>query len=355
MGPTYGVVIGAVAHLIVQIPILKKLKYRYKPLLKLKDKYIQKMGELMPPRIGSVLIANLLATVNNSLAILISKPSAIYLKFANQLQFFPVNLFAISMASAAFPTLARKAAAKKREKFKKIFITSLHQMLFLVIPCSVILLVLRIPVIRLAFGAKKFPWEATVKTSYTLAFYSISIFAQSTVYLLTRSFYALKDTKTPVKISLVSALINIGLSLFFIRRLNWGAWAIAFSFSITSILDMMVLFYFLGKKLGGFELKEILIPFIKISYAAIIMGVGLYVPLKVLDEYVFDSTRTLQLLFITGTATLVGTTIYLYLTKLLNVEEIELFHRLIRKIQPKTALEEKKKETSLIKIDTVES
>ena len=85
------------------------------------------------------------------------------------------------------------------------------------------------------------------------------------------------------------------------------------------------------------------------------MGAGLYIPLKLLDEYVFDSTRTLQLLFITGVATLVGTTIYLYLTKLLNVEEIELFHRLIRKISPRSALKEKKKETSLIKIDTIES
>ena len=75
----------------------------------------------------------------------------------------------------------------------------------------------------------------------------------------------------------------------------------------------------------------------------------------IFDNYVFDSTRTLQLLFITGSATLVGTVIYLYLTKLLNVEEVELFYRLVKKIRPKAALKEKKKETSLIKIDTVES
>ncbi|MBD3365944.1 murein biosynthesis integral membrane protein MurJ [candidate division WWE3 bacterium] len=355
LGPTYGTLIGAAAHLLIQIPAIRKIRYSYRPIFKFRSKYLRKVSDLLPARLLSVAAANFLATINNSLAILISKPSSIYLKFAGQLQFFPVNLFAVSIASAALPTLSRKAAASNKDKFKKIFITSLHQMLFLVIPCSVILLVLRIPVIRLAYGAKKFPWEATVKTSYTLAFYSISIFAQSTVYLLTRSFYALKDTKTPVKISLVTLFLNIGLSLLFIRILNWGVWAIAFSYSITSILDMLVMFYFLDRSLGGFSLKEVLQPFIKISYAAILMGGALYAPLKLLDEYVFDSTRTIQLLFITILASLVGVGTYLLFTKLLKVEEVELLHKLLYKLNVRGLLKQEQGVEESAEIKPVEA
>jgi len=187
--------------LAIQLPGIKSIKYRYTCLFKLKNEYLRKFLELIPPRLLSVLVANGLNTVSNALAIIISKPAAIYLKFADQLQFFPINLFALSIASASLPTLSRQATSKNKEGFKKILVTSLHQMLFLVIPCSVILMVLRVPVIRLAYGTSRFSWEATVKTSYTLAFYSISIFAQSIIYLLNRSYYALKDTKTPVKIS----------------------------------------------------------------------------------------------------------------------------------------------------------
>ncbi len=354
-GPTYGMLLGAFGHLLIQIPSIKRLKYKYKPIIKIENIYIKKILTLTPPRILSVLIANLLETINNSFAILISKPSSVYLRFAGQLQFFPINLFAISISSAALPTLSRTSALANREKFKKIFITSLHQMLFLVVPCSVILLVLRIPVIRLAFGAKKFPWEATVKTSYTLAFYSLSIFAQSTIYLITRSFYALKDTSTPVKVSLITLPANVILSLTSIKILGWGVWAIALSYSITSIMDMVILFWLLSKKLGGFELKEIVRPFVKISYAAAIMGISLYIPLKILDEFVFDSTRTIQLLLITGLTSFVGIATYLGLTKILKVEEIELLHRILRKMKPKKILEERKKETSLTEIDPIET
>jgi len=338
LGPTYGVIIGAIAHLAIQLPGIKSIKYRYTCLFKLKNEYLRKFLELIPPRLLSVLVANGLNTVSNALAIIISKPAAIYLKFADQLQFFPINLFALSIASASLPTLSRQATSKNKEGFKKILVTSLHQMLFLVIPCSVILMVLRVPVIRLAYGTSRFSWEATVKTSYTLAFYSISIFAQSIIYLLNRSYYALKDTKTPVKISSLTAILNVSLSIFFIRKLNWGVWSIAFSYSITSIIDMFALFYLLAKKLDGFDLKQMGVPFIKMSYAATLMGISIYIPLKLLDRFVFDSTRTIQLLLITVITSLVGISAYLLFTKILNVEEVELLKKLIQRINLKRTM-----------------
>ena len=335
LGPTYGTMIGALAHLAIQLPGVKSIKYKYVFLLKLKNGYLRKFLELVPPRLLSILIANGLNTINNSLAILISKPAAIYLKFASQLQFFPINLFAISIASAALPTLSRQATIKNKDRFKKILITSVHQMLFLVIPFSIILMVLRVPLIRLAYGTSKFPWEATVKTSYTLAFYSISIFAQGTVYILNRAYYALKDTKTPVKISVITVILNVGLSILFTRKLNLGVWSISLSYSITSIIDMLALLYLLAKKLGGFDLKQTIVPFIKMSWAATLMGIGIYAPLKLLDKFVLDSTRTIQLLLITAVTSFLGVRIYLLFNKIFKVKETELFGELIQKINLK--------------------
>jgi putative peptidoglycan lipid II flippase len=205
-------------------------------------------------------------------------------------------------------------------------------MLFLVIPASVILLVLRIPVVRIVYGVSNFPWEATVKTSYALAFFSISIFAQSSVYLLTRAFYALKDTKTPVIVSSVTIIINIVLSLLFIKVYHFGVWSIALSYSITSIIDAVAMLLLLSKKLGGFDPKAIIIPFTKISAAAVLMGISLYAPLKLLDQYVFDTTKTINLLALTAIAGTLGIAVYLLFTKLFKVGEIQMFYKLLRRL-----------------------
>jgi putative peptidoglycan lipid II flippase len=331
-GPAWGVMIGAFLHLLVQIPVLKHTDFTLSAHIDLQNKGVREIFSLTPPRILSVLIANTIATVSNSMAILVSSASVVHLKFANQLQFFPVNLFGISIASAVLPTLSTVTDEENLDKFKSTFLTSLHQMLFLVIPLSVMFLVLRIPIIRLVYGVSTFPWDATIKTAYALAFYSLSIFSQSAVYLITRAFYALKDTKTPVIVSSATVFLNVILSVVFIKYLGLGVWSIAFAFSITSIVDMLSLLYLLAGKVGGFSLQALIVPFVKVSYSAVIMGIFLYVPLKFLDEYVFDTTRTINLLVLTVIAGCVGMAAYLGLTKLLKVEEIEVFYKLLRKL-----------------------
>lgn len=332
-GPALGVLIGAALHLLIQIPLMRKTNFKFFLALNIKDKGTRELFRLIPPRLLSVLIANTLYTVNNSLAILISNPSVVFLKFGTQLQYFPVNFIGISMASAALPTLSQESDETDRAKFKKTFLTSFHQMMFMVIPISVIFLVLRIPVVRLVYGVEQFPWEATLQTAATLGFFSISIFAQSAIYLITRAFYALKDTLTPVKVSLVTIFLNVFLSLVFIKGFGWEVWSVALSFSITSIIDMVLMFILLAKKMGGFGWKPVLIPFTKIAFSGIFMGISLYLPIKALDQVVFDTTRTLNLLVLTGIATFAGLLSYLFFTKIFRVEEIQLLYKLLGKLR----------------------
>jgi len=332
--PAIGVAIGALLHFLLQLPALLRTGFRFIPKIGFYDTGLRNMARLVPPRILSVLLANLIQVINNSLAILVSTSSVIFLKFAMQLQSFPVSLFGISLGAASLPTLSTQCEKEDLDKFKETFVTSLMQMLYLVLPLSMLLLVLRGPVVRIVYGVANFPWEATLKTSYTLAFFSISIFAQSANYLLTRAFYAYKDTKTPVMVSLVTTAINVALSLLFIMNLKFGVWAVALSFSITSILDTVILFAMLNKKLGGFDIQKILTPFVKISYATLIMGFALYIPVKLLDRYIFDTTRTINLLALVATAGLFSTATYVFITTHMKVAEVDLFYKLIKRLAP---------------------
>ncbi|RPH70905.1 murein biosynthesis integral membrane protein MurJ, partial [bacterium] len=260
-GPAIGLLIGASFHFLIQIPMLRKTGFKFYLLFNSKDENFKKILTLIPPRVTSVLIANLIQTVNNSFAILISTSSVIALKFANQLQGFPINLFGFSIAAASLPTLSSEGGEKNLDNFKKTFLTSLHQMMFLVVPLSMILFILRVPVVRIVYGVSNFPWEATVETASVLAIFSFSIFAQSANYLITRSFYALKDTMTPVLVAVGTSIINVSLSTFLIVILKYNVWAVAFSYSLTSIFDTLILLYLLDKKIGTMDTKALFTPF----------------------------------------------------------------------------------------------
>jgi putative peptidoglycan lipid II flippase len=332
-GPAIGLLIGATFHFLIQIPMLKKTGFKFYLLFNSKDENFKKILTLIPPRVTSVLIANLIQTVNNSFAILISTSSVIALKFANQLQGFPINLFGFSIAAASLPTLSAEGGEKNLDNFKKTFLTSFHQMMFLVVPLSMILFILRVPIVRIVYGVSNFPWETTVETASVLAIFSFSIFAQSANYLITRSFYALKDTMTPVLVAVGTSIINVSLSTFLIVILKYNVWAVAFSYSLTSIFDTLILLYLLDKKIGTLNTKDLFTPFLKISTSAFLMGLTLYIPVKLLDQVIFDTTRTINLLILTLIAGVCGVLTYLLFTKVLKVEEISLLYKIAGKLR----------------------
>lgn len=342
--PAIGVVIGAGLHLLVQVPVLFSSGFKYEFTIDFKDSSLIEIIKLLPPRVFNAIIAQSSLFINNALAILVSTSSVVILRFADQLQNFPVQFFGASIALAALPTLSYENTDNK-ERFKETFIVSFHQMMFLVIPASVILLVLRVPVVRLVFGAERFPWEATIQTSYALAFYAIGIFAQSAVLLISRAFYALKDTFTPVKSSLVGLFVGVVSAILFITVFEFGVWSVALGFTLGVFVDFIVAISLLGIKLGGFDFTKLTVPFLKISYSALFMGLSLYIPMKVLDIYILDTTRTINLILLTAIASFAGCISYLFFTKILRVKEIELFYKVLSKLNfTKATIAESKNE-----------
>jgi len=328
-----GVIFGGIIFILVQLPLVKKIGFSFNPTFSLiKSEGIAKIIKLMWPRTISIAIFNLGTITIASLISFLSDPGRMYVIYnsAQILSFAPVVLFGQTIAQAALPILSKER--EKLDYFKTTFITSFNQMLYLVLPISVLFLVLRIPIVRLIFGAAQFDWPATVLTGRTLAFFSISIFAQSLIALVLRGFYALHNTKMPLVVGSISTAIIIVLVYLFITVHKLGVESIAIAYSIASVFNLVVLFIFLDKMVGGFDKKNLVLSIVKIFLSSFFTGFALYIPIKLLDQLVFDTTRTINLIFLTGISAFAGLSLYLFLTWLFNVKEAKTFLLLFKKI-----------------------
>ncbi len=332
-GAVWGVVIGAVLYLLIQLPLLWKLGYSHKLILNIKDTGVREVLKLMLPRTFGLGISQIDTTVDLILASFLGSRSITIFNFAQHLQQVPIGLFGATFAQATLPTLSISAAKHEMENFKEAFLASLNQILFFVLPASVMLMVLRIPIVRLVFGAAKFDWAATVSTGRTVSFFAVSIFAQSLVQLFARGFYALYDTKTPVIIGSISVVVNTVLSVVFVRFLNLPVWSLAISTSVASVINLLLLAISLHVKIKGFNLQKLLIPPFKMFLASFVTGIFLYIPLKLLDQLVFDTTRVVDLIMLTGVAMISGLSVYIFLAWFLDIEEVGLFFRLLKKMK----------------------
>lgn len=331
----YGVILGALIFVVIQLPFIKNLGFSFKPAISIstiKSSGVLGVLKLIWPRTLSIAVFQVGTIITVTLISYLQSPGRNYVIFdyAQTLAFAPVVLFGQAIAQAAFPVLSKEK--DRLGDFKTTFITSFNQMLYLVLPFSVLFIVLRIPVVRLIYGAAQFDWAATVLTGRTLAFFSISIFAQSLTYLVSRGFYALHDTKTPLIVGSLTTIIMILTSVLFIFIYHFGIESVAFAFSIASILNFLIMFAVLDKKTGGFDRIPLIKTVAKIFLASGFTAFALYIPIKLLDQLVFDTTKTINLLLLTGISSFAGLSFYLFLTWLFEVKEASMFILLFKKI-----------------------
>lgn len=331
-GPALGVVLGALLHILVQVWLVRSLGFGYKFSFNLRSEGIKEVLGMMSIRTIGVTVEQINETIGIVLASLISASSVTFLTFAQHLQTVPIGLFGATLAQAALPVLSRERAQNDDNSFKVTLLTTMHQIMFLSLPAAAILIILRIPAVRLVFGASQFDWSATVLTGKTVAFLAAGLAAQSVVLLLVRGFYALKDTRTPVIVSVISVALNIALSFIFIQRMHLEVWSLGLSYAISANISVGLLLIFLGRKIGGFKTDELFLPAGKMLFAALVAAVALYLPIKALDQLVFDTTKTVNLLALTGIASLFGLSVYLLLVWILKVRELETFGHLLKKI-----------------------
>src|SRR3989344_5341816 len=327
-----GMVLGALLHLVIQLPLAQSFGFKFRPNFNFRNKEVLEMLSLMWPRSITIGLTRLSEIINTALASLTVVGSIVALNFAQVLQIVPISFFGTSIAQAAFAFLSIEYNKGRKNQFKKLFTQSLHQILFLVLPIAAILAVLRVPTVRLFFGAPDLPWETTVLTSRTLLAFSVGIAAQAANLLLIRGFHATRDSVTPLKVSSVTTVVNVILSLVLILILHKSIIWLALSFSLTNTLAALVMLYLLDNKLGGFAQKELLIPIFKMGFISFLTAIALYIPMKLLDQLVFDTTRNVGLILLTSTATAVGLIVYISLSWIFKVEQLVIFVGFARRV-----------------------
>ncbi|HSX58266.1 MAG TPA: murein biosynthesis integral membrane protein MurJ [Candidatus Saccharimonadales bacterium] len=336
LGVGLGVVIGAVCHATIQLFALNSIGFHYRQVMSFKNPDVFRVLKLSLPRAVSVGIGQLESIINVVLASSLAVGSIAVLEFATDLQNLPIGLFGVTIATAALPTLSMEWVQDKAEEFKKTFLNSFFQMLYLAVPVSVILAVLRIPIVRIVLGSGLFDWTATVATATTMSYFAIGVFAQAGFLLVTRAFYAMHDTVTPLKIAVAGLIFHALIGSFFIFGLG-GQVKIPVAFlglttSLSGMFSFFILFFLLDRRLGGFGAKQILYPVTKIAAASLVMAVFLYVPLHVrlpggelIIDYIIDTKRALNLLFLTGSIAIAGLALYGLLTWWFNSQELKAY------------------------------
>jgi putative peptidoglycan lipid II flippase len=319
-GLTAGVVLGAAGHLLVQLPGLARGGQRmvYRPVLAIGEASVHEVARLMGPRVLGLAAVQLNFVVTTILASSLTAGSLAALNYGWIIMLLPQGVIAQSVATALFPTLAALAAQGEKAEMRRIFAATLRNLLFLTLPATVGLLILREPIIRLLLEWGRFDARSTSLTASALGFFALGLVGHAIVEIAVRAFYALKDTKTPVNIGILAMAVSIGLSLFLMRlfeRLGWpphGGLALANSLAAT--LEMALLLIWLRPAMGGLSEGELRLALGKMSLATVGMAAGLLLLLPLLP----GSTSWLEgILGILG-----GGAIYLGLAHLMDIEEL---------------------------------
>lgn len=339
-GLAWGVVLGSFLHMLVQYPSLRRTGFRFDWTCWTvwRDQHVRRVLKLMVPRSLGMAVNQISLLVMTVFASLLVSGSLAAFTLANNIQSVPLGLFGIALSLAAFPSLSLFAAKKNDKDFFLMFAETARKILFFVVPLSIFMIIFRAQCVRVILGSGHFDWQDTITTFEVLKFLSISLFAQSLIPLFARAFFALQNTKTPLYIALVSEAVHIALIPLLLPQ--YAVEGLAIAFSLSTILNFVLLYFSLRRKLSFWDDAAIIMPVGKILLASLLAGLVAQFSKSVfaltIDE--LDTFVKVFLQLITGFA--IGGGAYVLFAHWLRVEELERVRRffLCRVLrQPETA------------------
>jgi putative peptidoglycan lipid II flippase len=330
-GLAWGVVIGSCMHLLLQLPSLLRLKGIYFPTLGLKMPDVRQVGLLMVPRVFGVAVVQINFWINVRLASLMSEGSITGISWGLTLMLMPQAIIAQSVAMAALPTLSAQFALNKIDELRHSLAVSLRGILFLAIPASVGLILLRQPIVALLLEYGNFTEESTQLISWALLWYATGLVGHCIVEIIARAFYAMCDTKTPVIVGAVAMGLNILFSLLFTNwfaRIGWMPHGgLALANSLATALEAIWLFTLMRRKLKGLEGQRIFKGAIQAVGATLVMSLVLWGWLGVTNS---------QMVWLVGVGgVLLGGAVYGICVLLLRVPEAKsVLNIVVQKLKP---------------------
>lgn len=351
---TWGVVLGALFQVGIQIPGLLKVGMQYTPSFDWRHPGVRQIARQMLPRIVNAGMLYVSIFVDRSLILLLvvvlgltgASGQGLITQYyqALQLVLLPLGIFGMSISTAAFPTLAENVALQRFDRVRTTILTTLRSILFLSIPSSIGLIVLSFPIVQVLLQHGLYTLQDAQSTAIPLAFFAIGLTGLSAVEILTRSFYAMRDSKTPVIVSVAQFFIKITLSLVLINIAvqgpQWGLGALALSTSIAGLLEAGVLFWLLQLRIGDLQWRNMSHFLLRILVASLLMGFGLFIVRWLLDLILITTSQqtlsfggTLLAMVKLGIELFVGVFLYIRVARYLNIEEMGPVKRVLDRLK----------------------
>ena len=327
-GLSVSVIVAGTAQFFLQFFTLKKYDFTLKPAFGFNNPAVKKIFLLALPIILAHSITQITFLIGRLLCMALGEGAASYLYYSTRLVSLPFGIFSVSIATVMLPLMSKYNALKKFEDTKKTFINALRIILFISIPATVGLLILGDSIIQLLFERKEFTPLSTLETYYTLIFLSLGLSSICAVKIVITAYHSLQDTKTPVKIGLISLVINIILNLILMWPLKQGGLALASS--ISSLFYFTALLKLFEKKLGKLNYASIF-EAVKLSLLfALIMGLVCYlIKIQLMNFFIRDDIIA-RLTIVFGPC-LAGIVTVILLAHIFKVKELNYIYQIFLK------------------------
>jgi len=330
-GPVIGAVVGAFFHLAIQLPLLFRQGFNYQLIVDRNLAGVKEVFRLMVPRSLSLGLGEIENTVTLFFASSLVAGSISILNLSLQLIYLPSRIFGSTVGQASLPILSKSVAHNQMDVFRDTVRKTIIRSLYLALPISVLILVNRVGIVRIAFGTKQFPWSATLLTAKTLAFLVPAIASQAVIQILVRAFYALHDTKTPLRISAVSLIFNVLTSYLFVNYTNWGILGLAVSASVSNLVQCIGLCIVFVQKIDGDGWADTYLRASKILVVSTISGIFSWLSIQVVDQFVFDTSKTFFVMLTFAISTVVGVICYIVFSLIFKIDELTQFSQYLKR------------------------
>jgi len=272
VAPAIGVLVGGFLQMAVQWPALRREGYRYRPVLDFRDEGLRRVLVLMGPGVVGLAAVQINLFVNSVLATGEGTSAVSALSYAFRLMYMPIGIFGVSIATAVVPTLSRHAARDDAAGMRDTVSSGLRMMLMLNVPATVGLIVLARPIVALIFEHGAFTPAHTAATAAALAFYAPGLVGYSAVKIAVPTFYSLRDSRTPVLVSVATVLLNVVLNLTLVRVM--GFTGLALGTAASAIFNAAALLWLLRSRLDGIDERRVASSCVRIGAASLAMGLA---------------------------------------------------------------------------------
>lgn len=324
-----GVIAGGILQLVFQLPFLYGRRVLFSFTKSVRHPAVKKIGLLIIPQLFGVAVYNLNILVNTQYASFMTEGTISYLYFAERLIEFPLGIVAVSIATVLLPSLSSHVAKKEFDKFKETYSFTLRLMFFILIPALVGLIVLRVPICNLLYQRGEFDYAATIFTSQALLGYAVGLWAVGGIRITAPAFYSMQDTKTPVIIAFIAFIANAALGYVLGFTFGYKHTGLALASSISSIINFLLLFYLIERRVGNINIKSIIVLLLKLTAISGVMGVIVWRVSKL--TLWSESSFAIEKVGVLAASVVIAVAVYLLLAKLLKIEEADFLVKMIRK------------------------